>query len=53
LKNRHNLVRPLREAGFTLKEVREHGISVSSRLWKTCLNDRPRNLGTNYLIKKQ
>jgi len=45
LKNRHNLVRPLREAGFTMKEVREFGTKVSAKLWKSCLNDTPRNLG--------
>ena len=42
-------MRPLRTAGLTLNEVKELGFRVSSKLWKSCLDDRPRNLG-KYLI---
>ena len=45
LKERHSLVRPLKNACFKLKEVKRLGFSITKKLWRTCHNTLKRNLG--------
>jgi hypothetical protein len=49
-KDRHRFVKPLREAGLLYKDVRHFGYKVSTKLWKSCLNDEERNKGGRHGI---
>jgi hypothetical protein len=43
-KKRHHIIRPLRLAGITKREVNELGFRCGKKLWKSCLNRNERNL---------
>jgi len=49
LKERHTIIRPIKKAGFTYSESRNLGFNISKKLWRTCLNENPRNLG-EYIV---
>lgn len=52
MKERHNLIRPLRNGGLSFEEVRELGFKVSKHLWHKSLENVKRNIGikpNNYL----
>jgi hypothetical protein len=44
-KNKHNFIRPFRQAGFSLPQVKELGFKCSKNLWKSCTNTYNRHLG--------
>ena len=51
-KQRHNIMRPLKNATFKFSQIRKFGFNVSRKLWKSCTNKRLRNLGKNQMIFK-
>jgi hypothetical protein len=45
LKQRHNLIRPIKKAKFSYRHVRKLGFNVSKELWKNCNDSSIRKLG--------
>jgi hypothetical protein len=45
MKEKHNFIRPLRNNGFRLNEIKEMGFNCGDVLWQTCLNRNARNKG--------
>ena len=45
LKERHNIIRPLRKANLKRSDVKSLGFNVSKHLWRTYYNKKKRNLG--------
>lgn len=44
-KERHNIIRPLKQSGLSLKDVKALGFTCSNDLWKSCLEENKRNKG--------
>jgi len=51
LKERHNIIRPLKNANFKRDEVKRLGFNVSNNLWRTCNNKEKRNKGNSHPSK--
>lgn len=49
-KERHNLIRQLRNAGLSFETVRELGFKVSKSLWTKCLDNFKRNQGKKIIF---
>jgi hypothetical protein len=49
-KQKHNFIRPLRLANFTLANIKELGFHCGKQLWKNCLDERERLPGGRPII---
>jgi hypothetical protein len=49
-KQKHHFIRPLRQASFTLANIKELGFNCGKDLWKKCLDDRERLPGSRPII---
>jgi len=44
-KQKHDFIRPLRQADLTLSNIKDLGFNCGKELWKNCHDERPRLQG--------
>jgi hypothetical protein len=44
-KNKHHFIRPLRSNGFSQTDINQLGMKCGDKLWRSCLQRKPRHLG--------
>lgn len=50
-KKRFKFLIPLKQAGFSLSEVKQLNFKAGGKIWKNCNNDKPRNKGGRPKVK--